>query len=339
MGKARDLANLLADSVVGTNEIADEAITAPKLALGAVEGAMATPFGMRNRIINGACQIAQRGTTTFNSQGSFIYGAVDRFVSAVSGASTWSGSISQADIGNGRRAQQIQFTSTGTAFLQIGQRIESLNTFDMVGGKATFSGIVFHNFGGNQSFTIRAMYPSATDTFGNGSEVLIAQTSVTVATETETPVALTFDVPSQGSRGLLIEVTSSIGAQTSKSVLTWDWQLERGAVATPFERRPYGAELALCQRYCTALGNGRRYQGNFTVNVGGNAVNNFWVNFPTPMRAAPTLSGTYSIAGSFGISSQSLYTDGMDFLVLRSGFAWETTGLLQTGNFVFSAEL
>lgn len=206
-------------------------------------------LGWRNRIINGACQVAQRGNVTFNTQGAFIYGGVDRFVNAVSGATTWSGSIFQADIGNGRRAQQIQFTNTGTAVLQMGQRIESRNVFDMVGGKATFSGIVYHDFGADQVFTVRAFYPSATDTFGNGAEIVITTTTVNVVSGVETPFELTFDVPSQGSRGLLVEVISNITAKTSKSVLTWDWQLEKGAERTPFERRPHSVELALCQRY------------------------------------------------------------------------------------------
>jgi len=63
-------------------------------------------------------------------------------------------------------------------------------------------------------------------------------------------------------------------------------QFEPGSVATPFERRPYGTELALCQRYFQ-LGSG-------AVGTTGNTTTNFYTsfNYMVPMRAAPTLAQT-----------------------------------------------
>jgi len=61
-------------------------------------------------------------------------------------------------------------------------------------------------------------------------------------------------------------------------------QLELGTVATPFERRPIGLELALCQRYFRIAGT--------SVGVV-NAVNNVGRMtgvHPVPMRAAPSLT-------------------------------------------------
>lgn len=35
----------------------------------------------------------------------------------------------------------------------------------------------------------------------------------------------------------------------AETIHTTGWQLEEGSVATPFEHRPIGLELALCRRY------------------------------------------------------------------------------------------
>jgi len=70
-------------------------------------------------------------------------------------------------------------------------------------------------------------------------------------------------------------------------------QLEPGTVATPFERRSFGQELALCQRYYqvqtfpTQIGiSGGNAGGGFSTYIGW-----FWP-FNTQMRASPTLDTT-----------------------------------------------
>jgi hypothetical protein len=62
-------------------------------------------------------------------------------------------------------------------------------------------------------------------------------------------------------------------------------QLEAGTVATPFERRPYGTELALCQRY---------YQESRTASGYGNASSSIQasVSLVVSMRASPSVSKT-----------------------------------------------
>lgn len=71
-------------------------------------------------------------------------------------------------------------------------------------------------------------------------------------------------------------------------------QLEPGPVATPFEHRPIGTELALCQRYFCAL------SLNYLITVAGdNEAKNWYsssMNLPATMRAIPTsaLIGTIS---------------------------------------------
>ena len=54
-------------------------VTATSLAEGAVEDAMVTPSGRRNLIINGAMQVAQRGTSFTGLTSGMTYRTVDRF--------------------------------------------------------------------------------------------------------------------------------------------------------------------------------------------------------------------------------------------------------------------
>jgi len=63
--------------------------------------------------------------------------------------------------------------------------------------------------------------------------------------------------------------------------------VEEGTVATPFEHRPYGTELALCQRYCYKKNNSITDEFGFGVVQGGNYVK-CQVILPVRMRSAPT---------------------------------------------------
>ena len=58
-------------------------------------------------------------------------------------------------------------------------------------------------------------------------------------------------------------------------------QLEVGSVATPFERRPYGTELQLCQRYYQMIVGTSGCPASSTLC-------DFAIQFPQQMRAAPT---------------------------------------------------
>ena len=76
-----------------------------------------------------------------------------------------------------------------------------------------------------------------------------------------------------------------------------DWsitgvQLEEGSVATDFEHRSFGQELALCQRYFFIISgdNGQRPGIPGFANSSSNV--RFQVTFPTNMRALPSITGT-----------------------------------------------
>jgi hypothetical protein len=82
-------------------------------------------------------------------------------------------------------------------------------------------------------------------------------------------------------------------------------QLEPGAVATPFERRIFGQELALCQRYFE-LANGNR--ALFSGNVTSGQLYQSNVGFAVQKRVAPTVTLTNLAVESFSATVGSLTT-------------------------------
>ncbi len=80
---------------------------------------------------------------------------------------------------------------------------------------------------------------------------------------------------------------------TSDYVKITGVQLELGKNATEFEHRPYGEELALCQRYYFKLSDSRLVAGYKRHD----SSSNFQILAPVPMRAQPT--PTLPVSGSF----------------------------------------
>ena len=67
-------------------------------------------------------------------------------------------------------------------------------------------------------------------------------------------------------------------------------QLELGKVATPFEHRSYGEELALCQRYFQFLGHsGNAFPIGYGYLYNDGTKSAFTIDLTTPMRAAPSV--------------------------------------------------
>jgi hypothetical protein len=312
-----------------------------------------------NRIINGAFDFWQRGTSSTTNG----YVAADRWQNSVSGGTVTMSrqAFTLGDtLGSNNPTyflrQTVSGQSTSVQYAQISQRVEGVRSY--AGQTITILGWARRSSGsGNVAVSLVQIF----GTGGSPSSPFVSSGQTVTLTSSFAPFALTFSVPSIAGKTLgtsgddyfqLNFVTSagsdynsstnSLGLQTI-GVDLWGVHIKVGThttAATDLYKQPeIGPELARCQRYCTAIGDGHRYQGAFTTNVGGNAPNNFEICFPVTMRGTPTRGGSYSIAGGFAIASENLTRNGHQFLVNRSGFAWETTGLLQTGNFIYDAEL
>ena len=88
----------------------------------------------------------------------------------------------------------------------------------------------------------------------------------------------------------------SVGAQTSGTWQIGRASLEAGSIATPFEHRPIGVELQLCQRYYyrhTPVSSG--YYGFGGVET--STALNIAYTLPQNMRTTPTIEGVVNPSG------------------------------------------
>jgi hypothetical protein len=239
--------------------------------------------GMRNRIINGDMDIDQRNAgaaQTFTAAAALAY-SVDRWYGYCTGANVSGQQITGATAG------QFRYRFTGAASVTaigFGQRIEQLNSADLASTTATLSVDLANSL--LTSVTWTAYYATTANTFGtlaSPTRTQIATGTFTV-TSTVTRYSTNISVPGAATTG--IEIVFTVGAQTSGTWTIGNVQLEPGSVATPFERRPIGTELALCQRYYLSATTGA------TLNVLGTTTNVSYVgNFPVTMRANPAIAG------------------------------------------------
>ena len=241
-------------------------------------------IAFRNKIINGDMSFWQRGTSF---SGSTQYTA-DRYV--VNGST---GTVTRdTDVPTGRGfTYSMKQVSSNQAFCFL-QPVELVGTGlageFYVGSTWTFSfwmkGSGSGSIGLGPEFRNEGI--SATNAVAAASSTTINYTS------TWTKFSYTFTItgtPAGTNTGL-----SCILYQGSQTGSLWatGFQLEKGSVTTPFEVRPYGTELALCQRYFVTLVGGSYFSGfGFSTNRALGSI-----NYPVYMRAAPTVtfsSGTH----------------------------------------------
>ena len=207
----------------------------------------------RNKLINGGFHIAQRTAGATNNN----Y-AIDRFiVNAAGTALTWAkaagGGISTSQ-GSTYATSLLQLSgAAGNTDSNVTQRIEAVNCADLTGKIVTFSVWILQSTGSAKNISIGLSYANAVDNWGSSTTISVSPTT-SVPSGTWTQVLYTTTLPTSNvSNGIAVVInTGAIGS--GATVYLANAQLEAGNVATPFEQRPVGLELSLCQRY---------YQTNF----------------------------------------------------------------------------
>ena len=241
-------------------------------------------YGFKNRIINGAMVISQRGTS-FTSSGGNQY-TLDRFFEYGSVASKFTvaqSSTAPSGFINSLLVTSSAATSVGSSDqYRIEQDIEGLNCADLAWGTANAKTVTLSfwvqssltgTFGGSlRNGAADRSYPfsytiSSANTFEYKTITVVGDQSGTWLTTNGNGMRVCFGLgvgsALSGTAGTwaganyasATGATSVVGTNGATFYIT-GVQLEKGSTATSFDYRPYSAELAMCQRYYEMFGDG-----------------------------------------------------------------------------------
>ena len=291
--------------------------------------------GFRNRIINGDMRIDQRNAGASLSPTSAAFGyAVDRFPAYNSTAGSKFSIQRSTDAPTGF-SNSVVVTSSSAYSVAAGdqfyfcQFIEGFNSADFAFGTASAKTVTLSfwvkssltgTFGGSlMNSAYNRSYPfSYTISAANTWE----QKTVTIAGDTTGTW-----IGSTNGLGLRVHFGLGIGSTYSGTAGAWaaaerysptgavsvvgtngatfyitGVQLEVGSVATPFERRDYGRELILCQRYYQKVlpaASSVNFASGFCSTT---TSSRYVLHMITEMRAAPTALETTGTAADYTVN-------------------------------------
>jgi len=244
-----------------------------------------SPFGFKNRIINGGMAIDQRnaGASVTPTAGTYM---VDRFQLDISQSSKYTfqrngGAVTPP---NGFRNYLGMTVATGYSitssdYFQLMHKIEGYNTADLMWGTSnaktvTLSFWVYSNLIGTFGGAIRnndvtRSYPftfstTASNTWTYISITIPGDTTGTWETGTSIGIQIAWGLGNgsnytgpafawAGTNYQSATGTTSIVATTGNTFYLTGVQLEAGSQSTAFDYRDYGRELIMCQRYLPCL--------------------------------------------------------------------------------------
>ena len=283
----------IAANAVETAKINDNAVTAAKLADG-------TYLANRNRIINGNFDVWQRGTS-FAGVTATGYQA-DRW--EVQPATGCTMTISRQAFTAGQTDVPYEptyflrtdITTAGSANSEISQKIEDVRTF---AGQTVIASFYAKSTAGTPTLNCRFHQD-----FGSGGSTRVT-TGVTTKVLSSSWQKFTFTLALGSISGKTIGGSSYLAFNfywannsTSNDVDLAQVQVEAGSVATPFEFKSFGQEIAACQRYfnktfayatAPANGAGHTWVGalGWDTRITTQSANVNW-QYPVAMRTAPT---------------------------------------------------
>ena len=320
-----------------------------------VDGALSN----RNLIINGAMQVAQRGTSILATNAG--YKTVDRMYHNISAGAWTCTQESDAPVGFSKSAKLSCVSTTGASawdVVQFAQVIEGNNLQHLSYGTAsaqtvTLSFWVKSNVTG--TYSVRLYNPEGQDRLISKNYTINASgvweyKIVTFAGDTARNiadgavyglnVAWWVDAGSGFSSGTTSDVWRDyqgideapnqvrVGASAGNYWQITGVQLEVGDTATPFEHRSYGQELALCQRYYQksypqAVTPSDSYVGGVEGPLAAHSTSHSYgsvINYPVVMRTYPTIT-FYANAGTSGTAGKWAYYNGSWNVVDNIGVA------------------
>jgi hypothetical protein len=249
--------------------------------------------GMRNAIINGNFDIWQRGTS-FASPTNANYTA-DRWkvqfnnTGATRTLSRQSFALGQTDV-PGEPTYFMRFdqsvAGSGGTFTQLDQYIESVRTF--AGQQVTISfwakaaaSTTMPSVALQQLFGTGGS-PSSLNQTTAGSSLALTTTWQKFSYQVTLPSISGKTLGTDNNDALIVVFFMPLNATFTIDIA--QVQMEPGPVATPFERRPIGTELALCQRYYQEV-------DSFFAGSGGPIASlDYRGPFAVPMRTTPTVT-------------------------------------------------
>ena len=310
-----------------------------------------TALSNRNILYNGSMEISQRATSVTGIGASNGYFTLDRWQIQ---ASNTAGRLTMTQTADGpsgfATCLKLDCTTADTSVaaaesLQLTQSLEGFDVQQLKKGTASAEQITISFYvKGNASATyVAEMYDLDSDTHINKTfSVTTSWTRIelTYVGDTSNP----FDNNNGGS--LQFNIWLHAGSNFTSGTIQYPWgggnnpgraagitsffdstnrtffltgvQLEAGPVATPFEHRSYGQELALCQRYYL--------ESRFPhlISVGSGETDNSTL-LPNTMRAAPTVTLSTIVNASLTVTTPTV-----------NSFGWNgTTDNGANGNYSF----
>ena len=327
----------------------------------------------RNLIINGAMQVAQRGTSASVSDGSNEgYQTLDRFKFDYGNNAGGVATISQdttVPSGYGfSNSYKVDVTTADTSLDSTHQIffrtiLEAQNIRNSGWNYTSASSFITLSFwaksskAGTYNIAFRASdvgalyylveYTLVADTWKKVTATIPGDSSLVFNNDNGNGLEIRWNLAlgtdrNDGTANQWNSVSSN-NAGTSNQVNFFDStsnnfyltgvQLELGEQATPFEHRSFGDELARCQRYYET--------GRFAFKVPTEGVTNLssgmggYHSFVTTKRAAPTLTSSNSTAEKVDTTSLNPYTSGIEF----NGRVTDGTRSRWIGTFTADSEL